>query len=64
MYEAIASNRNKSLLVMSLFVIFIVGLGYIFRPSSGTVAGVQTNTPSVPSQTTGSLQGTVQAPTY
>ncbi|HUT74624.1 MAG TPA: M48 family metallopeptidase [Armatimonadota bacterium] len=30
MYEAIAANRNKSLLVMIVFVVIIVGLGYVF----------------------------------
>jgi heat shock protein HtpX len=30
MYEAISANRNKSLLVMALFVLVIVALGYVF----------------------------------
>jgi heat shock protein HtpX len=30
MYEAISANRNKSLLVMIVFVVIIVGLGYAF----------------------------------
>lgn len=62
------NTRGRNILIGLVAIVVLVGLGYIFRPATGTVAGVNTTTPytpTAPGQTTGTLQGTVRAlPTY
>lgn len=54
--------RSKGFIIGVIALVILVGLGFIFRPYPGTVAGVNTTTPNVPNETTGTLSGTVRAP--
>lgn len=56
------STTGRNVIIGLIALVILVGLGYIFRPYSGTVAGVSTTQPNVPSETAGTVSGTVVAP--